>query len=220
MEKLCPACKQIKPFDSFPKKHGKPGSYCKPCQAAYVKAHYLRNKERYKTRTKVWREDNRERYLNYNRQHYIENREQILEQCKEYATRTKDEQNARKARWRKLNPDKTLAAEAAYRARNRDACNARIKAWKADHKYLLAFYTQTRAARLQDATPQWANEMAIKEIYKRAKEMRDAGEQIHVDHIVPLNGKIVCGLHWEANLQILPEKENLRKNCHRWPDMP
>jgi hypothetical protein len=42
----------------------------------------------------------------------------------------------------------------------------------------------------------------------------------HVDHIVPLVSKFVCGLHCEANLQLLPGPENQRKGNRVWPDMP
>jgi len=62
------------------------------------------------------------------------------------------------------------------------------------------------------ATPKWSNYEAITTIYKQAALISvKTGKKHHVDHIVPLNGKIVCGLHWEYNLQILPAKENLRK---------
>ena len=57
------------------------------------------------------------------------------------------------------------------------------------------------------ATPHWANQEVIKQIYKEATE-----KGMHVDHIVPLNNPLVCGLHCEFNLQILPATENLRKS--------
>lgn len=54
------------------------------------------------------------------------------------------------------------------------------------------------------ATPKWANLDLIKEIY-------DNAEGCHVDHIVPLNHPLVCGLHVEYNLQYLTPLENLQK---------
>lgn len=62
-----------------------------------------------------------------------------------------------------------------------------------------------RAKKLQ-ATPQWANIEAIKEFYENCPEGH------HVDHIIPLNGTNVCGLHVIENLQYLPAKENLKKS--------
>lgn len=74
-----------------------------------------------------------------------------------------------------------------------------------------------RAAKLQ-RTPQWADEDAIRSIYDEcAKTSKRTGIKHHVDHVVPLNGKNVCGLHVASNLQIIPAIENLRKR-NKWVD--
>ncbi len=71
------------------------------------------------------------------------------------------------------------------------------------------------------ATPAWANIEKMRAIYKAAKTLTDmTGVAHHVDHIVPLTSKLVCGLHNEFNLQVLPGAENLKKHNRHWPDMP
>lgn len=71
------------------------------------------------------------------------------------------------------------------------------------------------------ATPAWANIEKMRSIYKTAKTLTDmTGVAYHVDHIVPLTSELVCGLHNEFNLQVMPGVENLKKHNRHWPDMP
>jgi hypothetical protein len=76
-----------------------------------------------------------------------------------------------------------------------------------------------KAAKLQ-AIPAWANLEAIKGMYLIAAINREGGYDLHVDHIVPLISDIVCGLHCEANLQLMPASDNISKGNRHWPDMP
>lgn len=64
---------------------------------------------------------------------------------------------------------------------------------------------RNRASRLE-RTPSWANQKKIKEIYANCPEGH------HVDHIIPLQGEKVSGLHVETNLQYLTAEENLKKS--------
>ena len=67
-------------------------------------------------------------------------------------------------------------------------------------------YEATRSARKLDRTPTWSNLSRIKEIYKNCPK------GYHVDHIIPLQGELVSGLHVEYNLQYLTAEDNLKKS--------
>lgn len=74
-----------------------------------------------------------------------------------------------------------------------------------DNPLLWREYRAMRRARELMATPAWADNNKIREIYANCPE------GYHVDHIVPLKGTLVCGLHVEYNLQYLPALDNLQK---------
>lgn len=71
-----------------------------------------------------------------------------------------------------------------------------------------AKFAKYRAAKLK-RTPKWADLGAIQQFYKNCPEGH------HVDHIIPLQGKLVSGLHVLENLQYLPAAENCGK-CNKF----
>ena len=73
-------------------------------------------------------------------------------------------------------------------------------------KAIMNAKTNKRRAYKLKAIPKWANLEGIKEIYKKCKK------GYHVDHIIPLRGPNVCGLHVENNLQILKARDNIVKS--------
>lgn len=77
-----------------------------------------------------------------------------------------------------------------------------------------------RQAAQQRAIPSWANLDKIEEIYVQSKTLSTlTGQQYHVDHIVPLRGKTVCGLHVENNLRIVLAEDNLTKSSKLLEDI-
>lgn len=73
-----------------------------------------------------------------------------------------------------------------------------------------------RRASKVEATPDWLTqdqERQIEDFYWLAKDLQSVtGEVYHVDHIAPLKGKNICGLHVPWNLQVLPADINLSKS--------
>lgn len=89
------------------------------------------------------------------------------------------------------------------------------RAWRRRNPVKILERGARRRVQERRATPKWANRAAMEMIYAEARRM---GQQ--TDHVVPLRSKLVCGLHCEANLALLPANDNARKGNRHWPDMP
>ena len=136
--------------------------------------------------------------------------------------------------WRKENPERFRAAvkksyyknyeneikrAAIYRTINRDKCILANKNYRAanPHKYAIMnrYNVSKRLTAKLQRTPKWVDleiEGVIKEIYELATvRTKLFGFSWHVDHIIPLQGKLVSGLHVPENLQVIPAIENMRK---------
>lgn len=89
-------------------------------------------------------------------------------------------------------------------------------------KALNAFHGRKRKLIVKQQTPSWADLGAIKDVYLSAQELGEKfNMNYHVDHIIPLRGENVCGLHVENNLQLLEGSLNVRKsNQLTWESYP
>lgn len=134
--------------------------------------------------------------------------ENVCKSCKvikvsEWQKANKDRKNKNNAKWRLLNPEKSKQSTANWEKNNKGHRNALTRA--------------RQAAKLQ-RTPAWLTEfdlLKIKCLYQvAAMRTRESGRSWHVDHIVPLQGKTVSGLHVPSNLQVIEGSENSRKSNH------
>jgi hypothetical protein len=112
--------------------------------------------------------------------------------------------------------DERLEVKRAWQDKNREHVNFYNDSWRKNNPEQHAARQAERRARKNKATPNWLSEdqrKATKDIYKLSKKLeRLFGVKYHVDHIVPLKGENICGLHVPWNLQILEASLNLRKS--------
>lgn len=104
---------------------------------------------------------------------------------------------------------------------NRESMQEKHKAYNKDYyqrtevKAACASKSALRRSDKVRATPSWFDEEIVELIYLTAQDISE-----HVDHIVPLKSDLVCGLHVQNNMQIIPAEINLKKSNTWWPQMP
>jgi hypothetical protein len=140
--------------------------------------------------------------LDWNKKFYSEN-------CKEQQERSRN--------FRKTNSDEIAKYMRQYRQDKAVEIKAKNKQWVEANRGSKNSQNAKRKAQKLQACPKWLSKAQlaeIKDMYKQAKELEAIffNHKFHVDHIVPLQGKEVCGLHVPWNLQILTAEENIAKN--------
>jgi hypothetical protein len=134
------------------------------------------------------------------REYYKRKRDSIREK---YARRT-EEQIRHHREWSRR-----------YREVNAEKLAERESIWKRNNPDRTRMHTATRRAAKAQRTPAWLTEddwKWIQWMYTQASRITElTGVQHDVDHIIPLRGKEVSGLHVPQNLQILTHQENVRK---------
>ena len=191
MEKTCRTCGEVKPVSEFYKRKDSPDGYrndCAVCRKQVSMSNYFANHEAKKA-------ENKEAYArrmaanpNWHKDHYATNREKMLAEAKKQYRKNRKVRIASAVAWAKANRGMANANKKAYKASKIQACPAWVK---------------------QDEELKWIMQEAY-ELAALRSEM--FGFQWHVDHVVPLRGKKVCGLHVPWNLQVIPGSDNCSKS--------
>ena len=117
------------------------------------------------------------------------------------------------AAYRAANPEKESATRAAYYAANKEKVKTRVAAWNAANLDKRNAQSAKRRAAERDATVESADHGIIATFYSTAKRLSNVtGIPFEVDHIIPLVANGGGGKHHHANLRVLPQSINLRRN--------
>ena len=154
---------------------------------------------------KRWRERHPEQALKRARDWDLKNPERRRENERNRRAKNRDKINQQQREWRAKNKDRFRCYINKYRKANPEVIKRLSKKWRMENPdKVRALGRRTQAAR-RACMPKWVDRAAIKAIYDNCPS------GYHVDHVVPIKGKYVCGLHVPWNLQYLPPLENIRK---------
>lgn len=192
--KQCSKCGGIKPLSGFFRRARVKSGFmaaCKLCTTAYNEAYRLANPVKHAARVASWRGKNPGRATEIDRAWVLNNPEKARAKSRKYTAKNPGRSTASTRAYYKANPHKATAKVARYEAQKLKATSA------------------------------WRNDFFIEEAYHLAGlRTKCTGFKWEVDHIVPLNSNIVCGLHTEQNMQVIPARVNNSKGNRHWPDMP
>ena len=153
-----------------------------------------------------------------------EQRKKARLRSKRWAIANAERVKANFARWYAVNKHRVIKSASEWKKKNPERYAKNQSAWRKVVSSRRCLQVVKRRAESIKATPSWANEFFIEEAYdlaKRRSKLKSGGfAKWHVDHIVPLKSHLVCGLHVENNLRVIPGVVNLSKGNRHWPDMP
>lgn len=117
--------------------------------------------------------------------------------------------NSRRVRaWKAANPERARAINTQPTAEQKRRYVTSEKGRAVCRAKSQRYQRRAGAARVS-----WRHQPLIDDLYALASIYRAAGHDAHVDHIYPLAGKTVCGLHVEQNLTVIPALQNkVKKN--------
>lgn len=173
---------------------------CRICKREANRLSYYRHKEAAQKRAKKI---------------YDKNREVILSQKKQYFLLKKNEIGQKKKKYYEQNKEKILSQRHEYYEQNKESLKEYKKEYRKNNVGKCNALSAKKYARKTQSTPKWLTKEQldqINEFYIKAKILElETGIKYQVDHIIPIRGKTVCGLHVPWNLQILTAEENNRK---------
>lgn len=194
--------------------------HCIACKKIYLAKYRLENAAVIKKSKQEYRASNVEKELAYKEKYRAENKEAIQKYNAHFYQNNIERERARVKKYNAENPD--IAAK--WQLANPEKAKAKSKRWAMKNRELVnTIQPQRRRAAKLNAIPKWFNELDELVIAEAAKlcrmRLKATGIKWNVDHIVPLQSKLVCGFHIGCNIQLLPATLNSSKGNRHWPNM-
>jgi len=118
-------------------------------------------------------------------------------------------------RWRKKNPEKVKQHNSTQYVNHTQEIKDNTKTWRKNNPVKVLSYTRASQTKRKLRYPKWLTKddrWMIEQAYElAATRTKMFGFPWHVDHIIPLQGTVVSGLHTPYNLQVIPGADNVRK---------
>lgn len=191
---------------------------------AYAKAYAMANRGRLSIYRSEYRDTNREVITAKKREAWHENSDKNKANLR--ARYASDPAYWREYARQQYQKNKEVGQQytRTYRLNNYKIIKAKKKEYNANNKHIRNAAVARRKASKIQRTPAWLTEdelWLIKEIYELAQARTELfGFSWHVDHIIPLQGKLVSGLHIPENMQVIPGIDNIKKyNTYRVSDV-
>jgi hypothetical protein len=118
--------------------------------------------------------------------------------------------------WRKSNPDKVKAHNSAQYEKHAEKLKLKARDWEKKNPTKVLAKTRLMQAKKRQRSPKWLTvdeRWMLQQAYElAAMRTKMLGVLFEVDHIIPLHGKNVSGLHVPENLQVIPALQNRSKS--------
>lgn len=189
---------------------------CREERSAKQKKYVSENPDKKKQSDLNYKARNPDKINAMNKAYYKKNKRKILKRC---------------ADWKKSNKERVKLLDSSYRDRNRERERQRLKVYSENNpekirassgRYRSAnlekyrFYEASRRARKANATPAWfgeLDEMVLSEAFSLCVQReKETGIKWHVDHLIPIQARMACGLHYSDNVQVIPAAVNCLKS--------
>ena len=150
------------------------------------------------------------------KRHYAANRERILEYQRQNRIDNADQKKAYHADYRAKNKELLRTKKKAYRDANKAKVAEAYKRWREENRETWLDGKRAYYSRAKESKVEWDKELTELvmveggDLCRRMEKL--TGVKYHVDHIIPLKGKTVCGLHVWNNLRVIPASVNIAKN--------